>query len=76
MLCSECKKNNAVVFISKQDANNQSSLEGLCYECAKKRGINPIDNLMKQANLSEDDINNMTKPMDINPSAYFLPLFL
>jgi len=64
MLCSECKKNNAVVFISKQDANNQSSLEGLCYECAKKRGINPIDNLMKQANLSEDDINNMTKQFE------------
>jgi len=64
MLCSECNKNNAVVFINKQDAEGNNSLEGLCYDCAKKRGINPIDNLMKQANLSESDINNMTKQFE------------
>ncbi len=64
MLCSQCNKNNAVVFINKQDKNGNNSLEGLCYDCAKKRGINPIDNLMKQANLSEADINNMTKQFE------------
>ena len=64
MLCSECNKNNAVVFINKQDDKGNNSLEGLCYECAKKRGINPIDNLMKQANLSEEDLNNMTKQFE------------
>ena len=61
MLCSQCNKNNAVIFINKQDDKGNTSLEGLCYDCAKKRGINPIDNLMKQANLSEDDLNNMSK---------------
>ena len=65
MLCSQCNKNNAVVFINKQDDKGNTSLEGLCYECAKKRGINPIDNLMKQANLSEADINNMTKQFTV-----------
>jgi len=64
MLCSQCNKNNAVVFINKQDENGNTSLEGLCYDCAKKRGINPIDHLMKQANLSENDINNMTKQFE------------
>ena len=64
MLCSQCNKNNAVVFINKQDEKGNTSLEGLCYDCAKKRGINPIDNLMKQANLSESDINNMTKQFE------------
>jgi len=64
MLCSECNKNNAVVFINKQDEKGNNSLEGLCYSCAKKRGINPIDNLMKQANLSESDLNNMTKQFE------------
>ena len=64
MLCSQCNKNNAVVFINKQDENGNNTLEGLCYDCAKKRGINPIDNLMKQANLSENDINNMTKQFE------------
>lgn len=64
MLCSQCNKNNAFVFINKQDENGNTSLEGLCYDCAKKRGINPIDHLMKQANLSENDINNMTKQFE------------
>ena len=64
MLCSDCNKNNAVVFINKQDEKGNTSLEGLCYSCAKKRGINPIDNLIKQANLSESDIENMTKQFE------------
>ena len=64
MLCSDCKKNSAVVFINKKDENGKNTLEGYCYECAKKRGINPIDNLMKQANLSEDDLNNMTEQFE------------
>ncbi len=32
--------------------------------CAKKRGINPIDNLMKQANISEEDLNNMSRQFE------------
>ena len=64
MLCSQCNKNNAVVFINKQDEKGNTALEGLCYDCAKQRGINPLDNLIKQANLSEDDLNNMTKQFE------------
>lgn len=64
MLCSDCKKNNAVVFVNKKDDEGKNTLEGYCYECAKKRGINPIDSLMKQANLSEDDLNNMTEQFE------------
>ena len=64
MLCSDCKKNNAVVFVNKKDDNGKNTLEGYCYDCAKKRGINPIDSLMKQANLSEDDLNNMTQQFE------------
>ena len=64
MLCSDCKKNNAVVFVNKKDDDGKNTLEGYCYDCAKKRGINPIDSLMKQANLSEDDLNNMTQQFE------------
>ena len=64
MLCSDCKKNNAVVFVNKKDTSGKNTLEGYCYDCAKKRGINPIDNLMQQANLSEDDLNNMTQQFE------------
>ena len=42
MLCSNCNKNTAVVFINKVE-NGQTSTEGLCYNCAKQRGINPLD---------------------------------
>ncbi len=64
MLCSDCKKNNAVVFVNKKDNDGKNTLEGYCYDCAKKRGINPIDSLMKQANLSEDDLNNMSQQFE------------
>ncbi len=64
MLCSDCKKNNAVVFVNKKENDGKNTLEGYCYDCAKKRGINPIDSLMKQANLTEDDLNNMTQQFE------------
>lgn len=64
MLCSDCKKNNAVVFVNKKDDDGKNTLEGYCYDCAKKRGINPIDSLIKQANLSEEDLNNMTEQFE------------
>ncbi len=64
MLCSDCKKNSAVVFINRKDNEGKVTLEGYCYDCAKKRGINPIDSIMKQANLSEDDLNNMTEQFE------------
>ena len=58
MLCSVCKKNAAVIFINK--SNDASQMEGLCYECAKKQDINPLDALAKQANLSDSDLENMS----------------
>ncbi|MBR2744563.1 MAG: ATP-dependent Clp protease ATP-binding subunit [Clostridia bacterium] len=62
MLCSVCKKNAAVIFINRSDEPSQ--MEGLCYECAKKKGINPLDALAKQANLSESDLENMSKQFE------------
>ena len=64
MLCSDCKKNTAVIFINKQGPDNKTEVEGLCYECAKKRGINPIDTMAKQANLSDKDIQEITNKLD------------
>ena len=64
MLCSVCKKNTAVIFINKPNSDNKNQLEGLCYSCASKRGINPIDTIVKQANLSEKDIADMTNKIE------------
>ena len=64
MLCSVCKKNTAVIFINKQGPDNKPELQGLCYSCASKMGVNPIDSLAKQANLSDKDISNMTAQLE------------
>lgn len=64
MLCSICNKNQAVIFINKQGEDGKQKMEGYCYECAKKQGINPMESLMKQANLSEKDLNDMTKQIE------------
>ena len=47
MLCSDCNKNESILFFDKEE-NGQSKMEGLCAECAQKRGINAIDVLNKQ----------------------------
>ena len=63
MLCSNCHKNMAVIFTKKID-DNKSSMEGLCYNCAKEKGINPLEVLAKQANLSENDLNDITNQFE------------
>ena len=57
MLCSECNKNQAVLFYKKIE-NGKESLEGYCYDCAKKKGINPSEVISEQNHiLSKDNIN-------------------
>ncbi len=57
MLCSECNKKPAVLFYKKIE-NGKESLEGYCYDCAKKKGINPTEVLAEQNNiLSKDNVN-------------------
>ena len=63
MLCSSCNKNVAVIFINKVE-NGKSSLEGICYNCAKEKGINPLEVLAKQSNLSEENLEDMSKQFE------------
>ena len=60
MICSVCKKNPAVVFINKIE-NNKTEVQGLCYNCAKEKGINPLQVLTQNANISEDDIQELSE---------------
>ena len=64
MLCSVCNKNAAVIFINKQNEDGKMSMEGLCYNCAKEKGINPLQTLAKQANLSGQDLEDMSKQFE------------
>ena len=66
MICSECKKNPAILFYEKID-NQKSTMEGLCYDCAKKKGIDVTEVLSKQQDiLSKDKINlaDMNKQLE------------
>ena len=64
MLCSDCKKNTAVIFVNIQDKDGKMKTEGYCYDCAKKRGINPLNAFSNTSNLSESDLNNMTEQLN------------
>jgi ATP-dependent Clp protease ATP-binding subunit ClpC len=61
-ICSRCKKNVAVVFISKVE-NGVTTQEGLCLKCAKELGIKPVDNLMESMGITEDDLDAITGEM-------------
>ncbi len=63
MICSVCKKNVAIILINKIDGDKKIT-EGLCYNCAKERGLNPLEALAKQANLTDENINDMSKQFE------------
>ena len=61
-LCSKCKKNIAVVFITKVE-NGVALNEGYCLKCARSLGIPQIDAAVKQMGFSEEDLDNLSDEM-------------
>ena len=61
-LCSRCKKNVAVIFITKLEGG-QTKNEGLCLKCARELGIKPIDDMMKKMGISDEELDNLTNEM-------------
>jgi ATP-dependent Clp protease ATP-binding subunit ClpC len=62
MMCSICKENFAVVFITKLNDGKQTQ-EGLCLSCARKQGIQPVNQLIEQTGMTDEDIENLNKQM-------------
>ncbi len=60
MLCSRCKKRQAVVFITTMNGNEKKN-EGLCLICAKKAGISQIDDYMKQMGITDEDLEEFAE---------------
>ena len=58
-LCSKCNKRPAVVFLAEQNSST-SAPQGLCLVCAKQMGIKPVDDLLKNMNISDEDIEQMS----------------
>ena len=61
-LCSRCKKNVAVVFISKLEGDKTTN-EGLCLSCARKMGLPRVDEMMKRMGISDDDLEVLSTDM-------------
>ena len=59
-LCSRCKKNVAVVFITRLDPNGQSSHnEGLCLKCARELNIRPVTDMIEKMGLSDEELEDV-----------------
>ncbi|WP_308541412.1 ATP-dependent Clp protease ATP-binding subunit [uncultured Oscillibacter sp.] len=61
-LCSRCKKNVAVVFISKLEGDKTIN-EGLCLKCAKELGLPQVDDMMKRMGISDEDLETLNSEM-------------
>ena len=61
-LCTKCKKNVAVIFITKIE-NGASLNEGYCLKCARSLGIPQIDQAVRQMGISEEDLDMLSDEM-------------
>ena len=61
-MCTKCKKNIAVVFITKIE-NGKTLNEGYCLKCARSLGIPQIDAAVKQMGISEEDLDALSDEM-------------
>ena len=63
MLCSVCKKNVAVIYVNKVLEGKMQTM-GLCIPCAKKQGIAPMDQIMKQSGMKPEDFDNINNQLN------------
>ena len=62
-LCSKCKKNVAVVFISRMNERGEPVNEGLCLKCAAQLGLPQVEDMMKRMGITPDDLENLNSEM-------------
>ena len=62
-LCSRCKKNVAVVFISRMNETNEMVNEGLCLKCAAQLGLPQVEDMMKRMGITPEDLENINSEM-------------
>ncbi len=62
-LCSKCKKNVAVVFISRMNEKNEMVNEGLCLKCAAQLSLPQVEDMMKRMGITPEDLENINSEM-------------
>ena len=63
MVCIRCKKRPAIIFIQRME-NGQMKQEGYCLHCARELHIKPVEDMMKQLGMSEQDMDSMEDRMN------------
>lgn len=63
MLCSRCKKRQAVVFVS-NNSSADAPTAGYCLTCAKELGIKPVEDLISKMGISDEDLENVQDQMN------------
>ncbi len=63
MLCSRCKKRQAVVFVTNNNSKDAPTT-GYCLTCAKELGIKPVEDLIKKMGISDDDLEAVQDQMN------------
>ncbi len=61
-MCSRCKQNVAVIFITKIE-NGAQTQEGLCLKCARELNIKPVQDIMNRMGISEENLEEMSQEM-------------
>jgi len=65
MLCVNCKKNTAVVFIKKFDPINKTeSTDGYCLQCVSQLGLAPVDDVLKDMGITPEQMEAMSADMN------------
>ena len=62
-LCAKCKKNVAVVFISRMNEKGEPVNEGLCLQCAAKLGLPQVEDMMKRMGITPEDLESLSGEM-------------
>ncbi len=61
-ICNRCKKNVAVLFITKVE-NGKTTNEGLCLKCAKELGIKQVDDIVERMGITDEDLDALNSEM-------------
>ncbi len=62
-LCSKCKKNVAVVFISRMNEKSEAVNEGLCLKCAAELNLPQVQDMMKRMGITPEDLEGINTEM-------------
>ncbi len=62
IMCSNCKKRPAVVFITSVQGNEKKN-EGLCLACARERKIPQVSEYMERLGITDEEIDQLSDQM-------------